>query len=172
MKEELIKESLSIKYLEILANYAGYTTDWPGKDFGRDLTINEISQRNQDGKPRFIETGRSLKIQAKATTESRIFESSEISFKYDLESKTFNDLIFRNNMHNKPLILFIFILPNDKKNWLKLNDESLLIKKTGYWFVPNSNEVETKNSGSKRITINKANKFTTETFNQLMEIYS
>jgi hypothetical protein len=34
MTEELIKESFSIKYLETLATYNGYTTDWPGKDFG------------------------------------------------------------------------------------------------------------------------------------------
>ncbi len=172
MTEELIKESFSIKYLETLATYNGYTTEWPGKDFGRDLTINEISTRTQNGKARFIETGRTLKIQAKATTENSIEDDNDTSFKYDLEAKTFNDLIFRNNQNSRPLILFVFILPSDKNQWMELNDDNLLLRKHGYWFVPDTSEVETTNTATKRITINKANKFTLTTIQQLMNTYN
>lgn len=172
MTEELIKESFSIKYLETLATYNGYTTDWPGKDFGRDLTINEISTRTQNGKTRFIETGRTLKIQAKATTENSIEDDNDISFKYDLEAKTFNDLIYRNNQNSCPLILFVFILPSDKNQWMELNEDNLLLRKNGYWFVPDTTEAETLNSTTKRITISKANKFTLDTIQQLMNTYN
>ncbi len=172
MTEELIKESFSIKYLETLATYNGYTTDWPGKDFGWDLTINEISTRTQNGKTRFIETGRSLKVQAKATTENSIEDDNDTSFKYDLEAKTFNDLIYRNNQNSCPLILFVFILPSDKNQWMELNDDNLLLRKNGYWFVPETTAAETLNSTTKRITISKANKFTLDSIQQLMNTYN
>lgn len=172
MTEELIKESFSIKYLETLATYNGYTTDWPGKDFGRDLTINEISTRTQNEKTRFIETGRTLKIQAKATTENSIEDDTDTSFKYDLEAKTFNDLIVRNNQSSYPLILFVFILPSDKTQWMELNDDNLLLRKNGYWFVPDPSEIETTNSSTKRITINKSNKFTLDTIKHLMNTFN
>lgn len=67
MTEELKKEAISIKYLEVIANYNGYSTSWPGKDYGVDLTVSEIGIRTENDKNRHYDTGRELKIQAKST---------------------------------------------------------------------------------------------------------
>jgi hypothetical protein len=172
MNEQLIKESVSIKFLEVIANYNGYSTDWPGKDFGRDLTINEIGYRTEaNGDKRQTETGRCLKIQAKATTDNSIKHETDF-FKFDLESSTYNDLIRRNNQSNFPLILFVFILPPDKNEWIEIYSDSLIIKKAGFWFVPDVNAVETTNSSSIRIEVKKENIFTKDSLKNLMDKFN
>jgi hypothetical protein len=45
MTEEHIKEKISLRYLELVAVYNGYTTDVPSQDYGIDLEIKEVGQR-------------------------------------------------------------------------------------------------------------------------------
>jgi len=170
MTEENIKEAISLRYLELLAAYDGYKTSTSYPDYGTDLEIKEISFRKENDKKRYLETGRELKFQLKATTERSIIIENN-SVKYDLDSSTYNDLIIRKNTKS-PLILIVFVLPENKEEWLCLSDKELIVKKCAYWFIPKEDS-STKNTSSIRITINKDEQLLQkETLNQLFKKYS
>lgn len=169
MTEENIKEALSIRYIEILANYKGYKTSSIFPDHGTDLSIVEVSPREENQGLRYFDTGRELKVQLKATTERGVI-LNENELVYDLEAKTYNDLIYRMN-NNKPLLLFLFILPSDNEDWLKLSDKELIIKKCAYWFYPEKADITTGNTHSKRINISYDNLVSIDTIDKLFEIY-
>jgi len=170
MTEEHIKEAISLRYLELLAAYNGYKSSASYPDYGTDLEVKEISFRVENDKRRFLETGRELKFQLKATTERSIIIEGN-SIKYDLDSSTYNDLITRKNTKS-PLILVVFVLPENKDEWLNLSDKELIVKKCAYWFIPEENN-STENISSIRINIDKNEQLLQkETLNQLFKSYS
>ena len=80
-------------------------------------------------------------------------------------------MIIRKNTKS-PLILVVFILPENKDEWLSLSDKELIVKKCAYWFIPEENN-STKNTSSIRISINKNEQLIQkETLNQLFNNYS
>ena len=170
MTEEHIKESISLRYIELIAAFNGYKTSSSYPDYGTDLDIKEVDYRLENTHKRYLETGRELKLQLKATTENAIIRENEF-IKYDLDAVTFNDLIKRRTSKN-PLILILFILPSDKFNWINVSDNELVTKKCAYWYSPDSVETLTTNIATKRISIHKNNLISNETINQLFEIYS
>lgn len=165
--EEHIKEAISIKYVEILASYLGYDIASTDKDYGTDFSIVEVGYREEHGHIRKVNTGREIKIQAKSTTERGI-HIENAGIKYDLESKTYNDLIQRRNL-NKPLLLFVFILPEDKEYWVQVSENELVVKKCVYWYFPAEDETLTDNTGTKRIFIQKENLITIDSLSALFE---
>lgn len=165
--EEHIKEAISTKYIEILASYLGFDIGSTSKDYGTDFSIVEIGYREEHGHQRKVNTGREIKIQAKSTTERGILIENDI-IKYDLESKTYNDLIQRKNL-NKPLILFVFILPENRDLWVQSSEDELIIKKCAYWYFPKEDEVATENKETKRIYLQKSNLITLESLRNLFE---
>ncbi|MBM2816059.1 MAG: hypothetical protein HW421_2821 [Ignavibacteria bacterium] len=126
LPENNIKELLSLRYIEALANYCGYTTDKPSSDFGVDMVINEISTRTKQTLNNIIKTGRILELQVKATTQNGISINGD-SIKYPLRAKNFNDLIDRKENFHNPLILIIFIIPNNRQDWIEMNNDELKI---------------------------------------------
>jgi hypothetical protein len=170
MIEEHIKEAISLRYMELIAADSGYKTASSYPDYGTDLEIKEVGFRPNNDKKRYLETGRELKLQLKATTEASIsYEGNDI--KYDLKSDTYNDLIQRKNSKT-PLILILFILPLSKDEWLSISDKELIIKKCAYWFIPDNSD-STNNSSTIRISINKENNLIKkDTLNFLFEKYS
>lgn len=95
-----IKEELSIRLIECIANFNGFDTVVPKKDYGTDISIKEQGIRIENGRHRYFDTGRELKIQAKSTTIKSITEN-DIFISYNLESKTYNDLISRKTIVNR-----------------------------------------------------------------------
>jgi hypothetical protein len=170
MTEEHIKESISLRYVELLAAFNGFKTSSSYPDYGTDLKIEEVDYRIENEKKIYSETGRELKIQFKATTEKGIVDEKE-TLKYDLDSVTFNTLIDRKDK-GRPLILILFILPIDKSEWLNISDNELIARKCAYWYFPNRSEQKTVNTTKKRIEISKNNIITNETLNQLFENFS
>ncbi len=170
MTEEHIKEALSLRYIELVAAFNGYKTSSSHPDYGTDLEIKEVDFRIENQHKRYLETGRELKFQLKATTENSIVFEDEI-IKYDLNSSTYNDLLTRKNTKS-PLILILFVLPSDKTNWLNISDNELITRKCAYWFFPDKTELLTANSATKRISINRKNFISNESLNQLFENYS
>lgn len=170
MTEEHIKEAISLRYIELIAAFNGFKTSSTYPDYGTDLDIKEIDFRLENDRKRYYETGRELKFQLKATTESSVIEEENL-IKYDLNASTYNDLILRKYSKN-PLILILFVLPIDKENWLNISEVELIAKKCAYWFLPESNEIFTSNTGKKRIVISKNNLISNNTLNNLFESYS
>ena len=170
MTEEHIKEALSLRYIELIAAFNGYKTSSSYPDYGTDLEIKEIDFRIENQHKRYLETGRELKLQLKATTENSILIEDEI-IKYDLNTSTYNDLLVRKNT-KCPLILILFVLPSEKTNWLTISDGELITRKCAYWYFPDQSEFLTANSATKRISINKKNFICNDTLNQLFDNFS
>ncbi len=162
-----IKEAISIRFIELIAAYNGYKTSCFYPDNGTDLSIIEVGVRNESGNNRYYDTGRELKLQLKSTTMNSIREDNRFIY-YDLEIKTYNDLIERKN-NAYPLILILFVLPNEKEKWINISDEELITRKCAYWFYPGIDDVSTSNKSKKRINIPQNNRITFDTFNQIFE---
>ena len=170
MTEGHIKEAISLRYIELIAAFNGFKTSSSYPDYGTDLDIKEVDFRMENDHKRYLETGRELKFQLKATTENSVIVDGDL-IKYDLNASTYNDLISRKYTKN-PLILILFVLPTDKDNWLNISDEELITKKCAYWFFPESAELLTANTDKKRIAISKNNFISNETLNYLFEKHS
>ena len=170
MTEEHIKEAISLRYIELIAAFNGYKTGSSYPDYGTDLEIKEIDFRIENQHKRYLETGRELKLQLKATTENSIVIDDE-TIKYDLNASTYNDLLSRKNT-KCPLILILFVLPAEKTNWLAISDNELISRKCAYWYFPDQSEFLTANSATKRVSINKKNFICNDTLNQLFDNFS
>lgn len=170
MTEEQIKEAISLRFIELIAATKGYKTSSSYPDYGTDLEIKEVDYRIENEHKRYLETGRELKLQLKATTENSISIEDDV-IKYDLKASTFNDLIKRKKSRT-PLILILFILPSEKSKWIQITDKELVAKKCAYWFLPEGISVETTNVAKKRIEISKDNLISGEVLNQLFDNYS
>ena len=168
MTKEHIKEAISLRYIELIAAYNGFKTTSSFPDYGTDLSIIEVGYRNEKGHQRLRETGRELKLQLKATTVNSIIEENNI-IKYDLETKNFNDIVERKD-YAYPLILILFVLPNNNEEWINISDQELIVKKCAYWYFPNDNVEQTNNLSKKRIEIDKKNLVDYNTFNELINI--
>lgn len=105
MTTEQIKEQLSNRFIGILASNKGFAIDKPEIDLGIDYTLKKSYQYlKPDGTPRWNFDSRYIDIQLKSTTEnSIIYHATHIQ--YDLEAKSYNDLIERQTSGTAPLIL-------------------------------------------------------------------
>lgn len=173
MTVEQIKEELSNSFVGLIASFLGYKLTKPTDTGGVDFSLTkDVSYVNPQGKTRFIQCGKYIDLQLKATTETAVIIGND-SIKFDLEAKTFNDLVMRRELANAPLYLILFVLPDNRDNWVEQFDEALILKKHAYWYVPPSNLSATDNSNSVRITIPLLNKLKFETFdNWFKESYN
>ena len=164
MDENTLKERISECFIKLLAHRIWYIADKPSDDRWVDMTISKTWIRIDWNKRRFCTTGHSIDVQLKATTENGIIDSDE-HISYDLEVKNYNDMIMRKaESAPNPLILVLFILPNDpttRINFLENND-GIQLKKCGYRYYP-EDSVYSNTSSTKRISIDKNNKLCTET---------
>jgi len=166
MTPQDIMEELSIKYIEIIANNKGYY-DLSGKDYGTDLHITYAVKDNG----RFRKSGRIIDIQLKSAMERNCIDT-EKTIKYKLEVKNYNDLISRKNEENYiPLILILFIFPNDPKDWLQVDSEKLILRKCAYWYYPAAHLELTTNLSKKMIEISKSNLITVDFFPDIFEAF-
>jgi len=169
MTEEQIKEALSNNYIGTLASVEGFkltkATDTGGVDYSvsRDLVVT-----NAFGEKRYIQAGNYIDIQLKSTTTKRIIESVD-TIQFDLEAKSYNDLIMRRDHGAAPLILVVFILPQATHDWVEVDEMNLMLRHRAYWYRPAQEERETSNRSSIRITISKQNRFLRDTWPKLYE---
>ena len=82
------QEQLSRAYLHAVAADAGLIFDATSVDYGVDGAIRVVKQHNG----RRLLSGHSLDVQLKATTNWQVEVNSIV---YDLEAKTYNDLVER-----------------------------------------------------------------------------
>ncbi len=163
MDKNSIKENLSRRFIEIIANRKGFITTKPDQDYGVDLIVTEVNQIIRDGKRRFL-SGRSVELQIKATTR---VEYEVDLIKYDLEVKNYNDLIDKKKYLTKQ-ILILFVLPENEEEWLTLTEDQLIIKKCAYWYYPEENE-RSSNDEKIRIKIPKSNLVKEDFFTNIIE---
>jgi len=156
LTREHIQEDLSRAYIQAVAAKAGVNVALSARahDYGVDGTFHQVEIRpeSRDGKAygRRCESGFCLDFQAKSSTS---WDEKEGEIVYDLEAKTYNDLVSRAKSAT-PIILILMCLPSDEKQWLVWSEEELLLRKCGYWHRLTGER--TGNTGTTRIRIPKS----------------
>jgi Domain of unknown function (DUF4365) len=161
LTEQHIIESLSRAYVRALAGKAGLNLSVREYDYGVDGNFDEITIREK----RRVESGFSLSFQLKASTQWQRDDNTVI---YDLEAKTYNDLVLRRNFRMAvPCILILFALPPDPSQWLIYNEEEMRLRGSCYWDYLSGAPIE--NRQSVRIKIPRQQCLTSESLLELIE---
>lgn len=147
-----IKEHMSRNQFKTIANRCGYKCERPADgDHGVDFKVDEVTFVNMPSGPRLLDTGRTLQFQLKATTFHNI-ELLDSAIKFDLEAKTYNDLVHR-LQNNYPLTLVVAILPDLENEWVTCTNDEIKQKTQLFWFRPSIGAQLTENVATKRIEI-------------------
>lgn len=173
MTEQQIKEKLSHHFVELIASRQGFKCGKPEPDHGVDLQITRTVAIDRDGKTRYLDTGEYVQLQMKCTTLNSITEG-DTSFKYDLEVKTYNDLVDRLASGSiTPLYLVLLVLPPEKDSWLSVTADELVVRRNAYWYRPPVSAERSANDTTTRIEIPYANRLTLTFFDdRFAEVYS
>ena len=168
MTKEHIKEALSTRSIEALANYMGFTTESLRKDYGVDLTIREIAKRVEpNGKASYYPSNRELKVQLKATTEKQL-RSAKGFLKFDLKVKNYNDLVYYTQNY-RPAYLFLVVMPDDEERWLEYTEGELILRSRCYWYTHPFGTAASNNSRTQVVQIPENQMIQKETFTQLLD---
>ena len=154
-----IQEDLSRAYIQAVSARAGVNLSLGtlAHDYGVDGTFHQVTIRAYvdkagDKRQRRLNSGFNLEFQCKASTDW--FEEPD-AIVYDLEAKTYNDLVQRAATQNAtPLVLILMCLPPDESEWFLLTEDHLFLRKCCYWHQLTGSETE--NTNQKRIRIPKA----------------
>lgn len=167
MTIEQVKEQLSNRYLGVLATHSRFTLDKGELDFGVDYTAKKtfIYTHPGTGHQRITPDPRTIDIQLKATTESNIIDAPT-EIRYDLEAKNYNDMVHRLTGLT-PLILILYVLPDNQADWIDLTPTELRLRRLAYWFRPAAGSALTANAATIRITIPKTNILSINCFDTL-----
>lgn len=156
MTEEQKQEAVSREFVKILAYTHGFKVTTPELDHGVDITIIPVTKRTEpSGKTRFIDSPYRLDFQLKSTTQANIHNSSN-GIKYDLEAKTYNDLVAR-RQDILPMHLVVIVFDMALPDCVNINSAQLALLGRAYWFLPDINDTSTENISQIRISIPKEN---------------
>jgi hypothetical protein len=156
MTDEQIKEAISREFMRILAFGHGFKVIEASLDHGVDMTICPVSIIvDAKGRIRLLDSQFKLDFQLKSTTPASIIDDDD-HIRYDLEAKTYNDLIHRRS-EALPLHLVLVVLSETPPACLNLDAEVLGIVGKAYWYLPDEGAALTENEDQIRIRIPKAN---------------
>jgi hypothetical protein len=156
-----IAESLSRAYVRAIAGRAGLNLAVREYDYGVDGSFDEVVVRQN----RRVESGFSLSFQLKASTQWQLNDDRVV---YDLDVKTYNDLILRRSMRTAtPCILILLALPSDSMQWLICEETQLRLQGTCYWEYLSGSLSE--NRQSVRIRIPRSQRLNPESLLTLIE---
>jgi len=166
-----IKEQLSNRFIGILAANKGFTIDKPDLDYGVDYQLKKTTTFiSGNGKTRYTYDSRYIDLQLKATTDHSIIDDVN-SIKYDIEAKSYNDLVERQTFGTAPLVLILFVLPYDQNIWVEIDNNEIRLRKHAYWYVPPSGSLQTTNLQRIRIEIPKVNMLGIDCFSNLHQLF-
>lgn len=155
-----IEEGLSRAYVQAVAARAGINLTMPLNDYGVDGTFRKVIRSHH----RLYESGFSLDYQLKASTRWQLEKENVV---YDLEAKTYNDLVLRSTGNATPLLLLLVCLPKEPRQWLECTEAGLLLRGCCYWdFVRGK---VTKNLRTVRIRIPRSQQFTPNVIANLLK---
>jgi hypothetical protein len=155
LTDQHIAEALSRAYVRAIAGRAGLNLAIREYDYGVDGSFDEVVVRQN----RRVESGFALSFQLKSSTQWQINDERQVV--YDLEVKTYNDLIIRRSMRAAtPCILILLALPQDSEQWLICEETELRLQGTCYWEYLSGSLSE--NRQSVRIRISRSQRLTPE----------
>ena len=153
------QESLSRAYIQAIASRCGLNCSFREFDYGIDVTLHLIQRREN----RYVETGFNLDIQAKSTIGATLTDNEVL---YEMEVKTYDDL--RDPNVGTPRILVLLVQPENETEWTGMTESELMLRRCAYWRSLRGAE-PTPNSSSIRVSIPRANLFSVEALQGIME---
>ncbi|WP_298289526.1 DUF4365 domain-containing protein [Novosphingobium sp.] len=139
------KENLCAAHIHALAGMAGTAMALRYvHDYGVDGQFDPVIVRN---KRRHV-CGFSLPFQAKATTKWEVIDNHIV---YNLESKTYNDIVCRSEAEST-LLLVLLCLPKDQLLWHRIDQGFTTLQHCCYYDILKGDPVENEKS-TKRIKI-------------------
>lgn len=128
MPEEHAAADLSVAYVQAVAAAARVQADFTGRhDYGVDGVFHQIAVRGS----RHVTNGFPLDFQLKA---SKNWSETAGVLKFNLEAKTYNDLVERNAQAGAvPMILILLCLPDSIGEWLQIKPEQMILKRCCFW---------------------------------------
>lgn len=129
-------------------------------DYGIDGTVQQLGNRGK----RRLSTGVSFDFQLKASCNWSV-DGSDIV--YDLEAKSYNDLVESGRGRCSPFILILMCLPEVEIEWFAVNPKELVIRNAFYYIKLTG--AFTSNSGTQRIRIPQANHLTPANLNKILD---
>lgn len=155
------QELLSQAYLHAIAGMAGVNFHSTRVyDYGVDGSLHPVKVINS----RRVESGFAVDFQLKSSTN---WSDDGKNIVYDLEAKTYNDLVCRDT-RAVPLILLLLCLPKERKDWLCWDERCLVMQRMCYWAVLQGKP--TSNIASKRVSIPKHQLFTPEAITEILNL--
>ncbi len=166
MTENFIKESISLHYVALIVNDAGYTITKIEQDYGTDFIImGQREYKDANGKKRYIDNGTLLKVQVKSTKK---LKNKGTYWEYNLRRQNYNTYYVQKD-NPYPFIFIIYKIPRMRNDWVKNDFFKLTVKKCAYYYIPNGDEIKTKNKTYVKIKIPKKNLFTKKNLKKIME---
>ena len=140
------QEALSLAYAHALSGVAGVNIYTNGRhDYGIDGTFKPIKMMGRNR----VEDGYAVDFQLRSTIK---WELCETFLTYDLDAKTFNHMVGRNNERTAiPAVLILLCLPSVSADWLLGNENELILRRCCYWTFLKGDV--TTNTSTQRITI-------------------
>jgi hypothetical protein len=160
-------EDLSAAYVRAVVARAGLLFTKFERDCGVDGFIsNARITRNRKRR----HSGPQLQVQLKSTTRWSLKNNSII---YDLEVKTYNDLVYdKNASYLTSLYLVLFCMPAEEGQWCSVDSEALVLRHCCYWWQPGEDDQESEAARTKRIAVPTAQAFTPEEVTRLVTALS
>mgnify|MGYP005821389005 CR=1 FL=1 len=157
--EQHTEESLCLAHIYALAGVAGVNYGIRKVyDYGVDGQFNTVVSRGN----RKVDSGFPLDFQAKATVD---WELSDGHIVYDLEAKTYNDMVERSEAETT-LMLILLCLPRNRAAWHGTSTQETIMRHCCYWHILEGGV--TSNTSTKRIFIPQSQVLTPDVLNQLL----
>lgn len=158
--EQHTEESLCFAHIYALAGIAGVDYSAQRYDYGVDGQFTPVIKRRN----RLVSSGYPLDYQAKATID---WELKDGKIVYDLEAKTYNDLVSRTPAETS-IILILLCLPNERANWHSTSCDETILRNCCYWHTITGDP--TDNANTKRVFIPSEQLLTPVSLNQLLTL--
>lgn len=154
------QENLCRAHIQAIAAMAGVNLGLSHtQDYGVDGQFDPVVIREG----RRITSGFPLPFQAKATIN---WERKEGNIVYDLEAKSFNDMVMRTEAEST-LLLVLLCLPPDQPSWHAVSQDTTSINHCCYWHIVEGEL--TSNAATKRIHIPEDRLLTPQALLDLLE---
>jgi hypothetical protein len=169
--EAASKELLSKGFLRVVANRAGFITGGDELDFGVDMQLRHVEFIETGDRIEYRASGFAVDLQVKATCAHNV-TITEQEVLYDLSVTAYNDLVRRvSGSHTIPLVLALFVLPDETTDWLSIADAELVIRRCAFLWRPEQGTAQSTNQHTHRVRIPIANRVGPETFSALFQEY-
>jgi Domain of unknown function (DUF4365) len=153
------KQQMSVAYVHAIAARAGYACQVKAPDEESvDVLISgsgRVHKTSIVGSPR-------LEIQLKASASLRL-KADHVSF--PLPRKNYEDLRAKSLV---PKVLVVLMLPEDPGEWLDVDEERMIVKRSAYW-ASLAGEPERSNTTSVSVRLPRSQRFTVDQLQELMK---